>query len=88
MFASHHAGGSGFTGPDHDDDEQEEQNLILPHIQLTILGVILAENPFTHRPSQFQPQKGHTQQDIDEIIRPKKLSELLSKRDRGQTHLL
>lgn len=60
---------SNVGSPDHNDDKQEEEYFVLPHVKLASLLSGKVEEDVTERMDQLQEYEGQAQDDVDQVIR-------------------
>ena len=73
----HHAHGPCLPCPDHDDDEQEEEDLVLPHVQLAgRVAVAGGEEEGAQGRGQPQDHEGQGQKDVEGVVGAKELPQV------------
>ena len=62
--------------PDHDDDEQEEEDLILSHVELAGLVAVVAEQGGADGVDQLAEDEGQTEDEVDPVVGLRELLQL------------
>ena len=63
------------ASPYHDDDQQEEEDLVLPHVELASLLPGEVEQDVAERVDQLQEDEDQAQDDVDQVVRTDDLPE-------------
>ena len=64
--------------PDHDDDKEEEEDLVFSHVQLAGLLSGTAEEDHAEGLDKLEEEEGQAEDKVDEVVGPDDLSNLLA----------